>query len=190
MNFGDVISESESALGGGMLGGSMFGGAAADASEQHDGKVGLSLHDASNLINLEDPGLAAHIAEARSALASAEEAGLAPLTVAEVVRGDAELNKQLSAAIATLSALQMALQCTCDNVLQQGVNAKKLCNGEVPYGFARLSMPRCFDRISSQLAASGAELEASIESLKSIDVNIATARRAYQTISRGLCGVD
>ena len=96
----------------------------------------LDLNDAKNLVDLEDPTLIEHMANARQKLIDDENQRKATKLEIDILMGTAA--KLLSSMTIKLKSTYSLLSTASENLILQNSNILKITNDEVPFGFPKI----------------------------------------------------
>jgi len=151
----------------------------------------VDLNDARHFDDLEDKGLVEHMRVARRQFqANATREASLP-SREDLLRGDTEGRRALSALMTGLKEQQMALQCACDEVHAHATNAGRLSRNEQPHGYPEVEPPsealaKCLAHLEKKVTAAVADLNGVITALEAFERGLTLARRNYETVVDGL----
>jgi hypothetical protein len=146
----------------------------------------VDLNDAKHLADLEDPGLLAHMDQARKHLADHERAAAALPDDESLRRADVEARRSLSSLMTSLKTQQMALQVACDNVLLAATNAQRLVAGDWPHGYPGSGISeKNVTHLGRKVASAGEDLLGIVATFGAFENELTLARRAYEVAISG-----
>jgi hypothetical protein len=150
----------------------------------------VDLDDAKHLAGLEDPGLQAHMVQARKRLADSERARSAIVSAESLRRDDAGVSRMLSELTTSLKDQQMALQVAWDDVVLQATNAQRIASGDQPHGYPAMGSSashfRCFEHFGEKVAAAGRDLARIVGAFEEFERKLTLARRGHESVVSGL----
>ena len=136
-------------------------------------------------LGLEDKGLVAHMAEARSVFRESVRSQEAPGSPDALRKESTAASQGLSALMVSLKGLEMGLRCAAEDVLLVGGNAAALSAGETPHGYPANSA-EALARLAKQSKAAGNALAEQVRQLEDAQVVLTIARRAHELAVEGL----
>ena len=149
----------------------------------------IDLNDSKNLIDLEDPSLIEHMANARQRLLEAEKQNKTTkneinLKMIDASRQITFINKQIKNVHSTLSL-------SLENLLLQTSNMEKITNNETPHGFPKIrkntqlqgkDWEDNFNHLSKKISPIGETITENIEIIIGLEKNLVLLGRTYQLL--------
>ena len=162
----------------------------ARARKAEDLKHQVDLNDASQLADLEDSGLMAHMDDARKLLADHVRNEAVLPHAEELQRCDAATRRSLSGIVTGLKSQQGGLQVAYNEILLQAANAQKLATGRHPHGYpappSQSLSAQNLEFLGTKTLSVGEDLAGVIAGIEDLERALTITRRAYENTVEGL----